>query len=116
MNGNAWLDKATYSLKIGAEKTQDTITSVLKKKRQLLAKGGHLLRSLDVKKEASNPNIFVIDLILEWKGTNPTGTPVVAKIHQEIKVKIKADKSWEVISINEEHLLPIIAPWMGLVC
>ncbi len=116
MNANAWLDKAMYSLKIGAEQTQGSITSVLEKKRQLLTKGGHLLRSLDVTKEATNPNIIVIDLILEWKGTNLTGKPVVAKIHQEIKVKIKADKSWEVISINEEHLLPIIAPWMGLVC
>lgn len=116
MNGSAWLDKATYSLTIGAEKTEDSISSVLEKKKQLLAKGGHLLHSLDVKKEAANPNVFVIDLILEWKGKNLEGKSVIAKVHQEIKVKIKADKSWEVISIKEEHLLPIIAPWMGLVC
>ncbi len=116
MNAKAWLNKATYSLKIGAEQVEGSIAPTLEKKKKLLTQGGHLLKSLDVKKDSANTNIFVINLILEWKGVNQTGKPVIAKIHQKIKVKVKADKSWEVISIKEEHLLPIIAPWMGLVC
>ncbi len=116
MNAKAWINQATYSLKMGAEKTDGSIATVLSKKKELLAKGGHLLRSLDVIKNKNNPNVFVIDLVLEWKGTNQTGKSVIAKISQKIKVKINTDNSWEVISIKEEHLLPIIAPWMGLVC
>ena len=115
MNAEAWIDKATYSLEIGADKSKGTISDVLKKRKVLLAKGGHLLRSLEVKKTASN-NTFILELILEWKGENDEGTPVIAKIKQELKIHIKADKSWEVISIKEKHLLPIVAPWMGLLC
>lgn len=115
MNAEAWIDKATYSLEIGADKSKGTISDVLKKRKALLAKGGHLLRSLEVKKTASN-NTFILELILEWKGENDEGTPVIAKIKQELKIHIKADKSWEVISIKEKHLLPIVAPWMGLLC
>ncbi|MEB8430637.1 hypothetical protein OO007_00220 [Cocleimonas sp. KMM 6892] len=116
MNASAWLDKATYSLNMGSDHSEDSIPSILEKRRQLLAKGGHLLRSLDIKNQDNESNTFVIDLILEWKGTSPKGKPVIARIHQEIKVHIKTDQSWEVISITEEHLLPVTAPWMGLVC
>jgi hypothetical protein len=114
MNAKAWLDKATYSLKIGSKHSKGSIESTLEKKKLLLSKGGHLLHSLEVKQ--SDANRFVIDLILEWKGTNKVGKPVIARIHQEIEVQINTDKTWEVLSIKEEHLLPIIAPWMGLVC
>jgi len=114
MNTKAWLDKATYSLKMGSEQLMGSIESTLEKKKLFLTKGGHLLHSLEVIK--SDANTLVIDLILEWKGTNKAGKPVIARIHQEIEVQIKTDKTWEVLSIKEEHLLPIIAPWMGLVC
>ena len=118
MNANAWLDKASYSLKIGGKQSTGSIKSILDKKKQDLTKGGHLLHTLEIKNKSKKEktNTFVIDLILEWKGTNKTGKPVIARIHQEIKVQINADKTWEILSIKEEHLLPIIAPWMGLVC
>ncbi len=115
MNAEAWIDKATYSLEIGADKSKGSISSALKKRKKLLAKGGHLLRSLEVKKTDLD-NTFILEIILEWKGENDEGTPVIAKIKQALKIHIKADKSWEVISIKEKHLLPIIAPWMGLLC
>jgi hypothetical protein len=115
MNAGAWIDKATYSLEIGADKFKGSISSILKKRKTLLAKGGHLLRSLDIRKTDSN-NTFILELIFEWKGKNDEGMPVIAKIKQELKIHIKADKSWEVIRIKEKHLLPIVAPWMGLLC
>jgi hypothetical protein len=114
MNAKAWLDKATYSLKMGSDQSMGSIESTLEKKKLFLTKGGHLLHSLEVKQ--SDANTFVIDLILGWKGINKVGKSVVARIHQEIEVKINTDKTWEVLSVKEEHLLPIIAPWMGLVC
>ncbi len=115
MNVEAWIDKATYLLEIGADKSKGSVSSILKKRKTLLAKGGHLLRSLEVKK-ADSKESFILELILEWKGENAEGTPVIAKIKQELKIHIKADKSWEVVNIKEKHLLPIIAPWMGLLC
>ncbi len=114
MNTEIWLDKATYSLKMGGLQTTGSVASTLEKKKPFLTTGGHLLHSLEVKH--SNDNNFVIDLILEWKGENKAGKPVIARIHQEIEVQINEDGKWEVLSIKEEHLLPIIAPWMGLVC
>ncbi len=115
MNADAWIDKATYSLEIGANKSKGSVSRLLKKRKTLLSKGGHLLRSLEVKKTDSN-STFIIEIILEWKGENDKGMPVIAKIKQALKIHIKADKSWEVISIKEKHLLPIVAPWMGLLC
>lgn len=114
--GGQWLDDASYSMKIGGNQLQGSISSTLMKRKQFLAKGGHLLRSLDVKKVENKQDTFVLDLILEWKGENKTGKPVLAKIHQEIEYKIQEDNSWEVKSIREEHLLPDIAPWVGLLC
>ena len=111
-----WLDKASYSMKIGGEEIEGSVSSTLNKRQQYLAKGGHLLHSLDVKKQDNKPNTFILDLIVEWKGVNQTGKPVLAKIHQQIEYTIQKDNSWEVISIKEQHLLPDIAPWIGLLC
>ena len=116
MYGDEWLNKANYSLLIGADKILGSVEEVLSKRNQTLAKGGHLLRTLDVIKPTADDNTFVINLILEWKGLNYTGNHVIAKIHQELKIKIKEDKIWSVISIKEKHLLPTIAPWVGLLC
>ncbi len=115
MNAKAWINKAPYLLEIGADKSQDSVSNILKKRKTLLAKGGHLLRSLSVKNTDSS-DTFILELILEWKGENAEATPVIAKIKQTLKIHIKADKSWEVINIKEKHLLPMIAPWMGLLC
>lgn len=115
MNANAWLNKAIYTLEIGGEKQQGSISKVLEKRKKWLTKGGHLLRSLEVKPTDSS-DTFILALILEWKGENSEGTPVIAKIKQELKIHIKPDNSWEVLSVKEKHLLPIIAPWMGLLC
>jgi len=116
MNGDEWLNQASYSLEIGSDKTQGSVEKILTKRKQILAKGGHLLRTLDVVKTKDSNNTFVLDIILEWKGVNDQGKPVLAKIRQELKIQIKKDKSWRVISIKEKHLLPVIAPWMGLLC
>ncbi|PHS69528.1 MAG: hypothetical protein COB23_06130 [Methylophaga sp.] len=111
-----WLDKASYSVKIGGDVIQGSVATTLAKRKQYLAKGGHLLRSLDIKKIAGKSNTFILDLIVEWKGINQTGKPVLAKIHQEIEYKIQDNNAWHVISIKEQHLLPDIAPWAGLLC
>jgi len=116
MNGDEWLNLANYSLEIGADKMQGTVEKVLTKRKQTLAKGGHLLRTLDVIKLKDSNNTFILDFILEWKGVNEKGKPVIAKIHQELKIQIEEDNSWLVISIKEKHMLPIISPWMGLLC
>jgi len=116
MNGDEWLNQANYSLEIGADITQGSVEEVLTKRKKILAKGGHLLRTFDAIKPTGSDNMFVLDFILEWKGVNNKGNPVLAKIHQELKILIKKDKSWTVISIKEKHLIPIIAPWMGLLC
>ncbi len=47
-------------------------------------------------------------VLLEWKGVNDQGKPVIAKIRQELNIQINKDKSWSVVSIKEKHLLPDI--------
>lgn len=116
LNINAWLNTASYSLTIGADKSTHSIKETLEQRKQLLTKGGHLLHSLTIKTVKDQEDVFIIDLILEWKGVNNKDKPVLASIHQEIKIQIKEDQSWVVLSIKEKHLLPIIAPWMGLLC
>ena len=114
MYADQWLDQAIYSMKIGGEELQGSVLETLAERKQYLAKGGHLLRSLDLIKIENNK--FILDLILEWKGINKNGKPVLAKIHQKIEYQLLEDNSWKVISIKEEHLLPDIAPWTGLLC
>ena len=114
MNADAWLKTAQYSIDIANDKKTGSIASIIKQRQKLLAKGGHLLRSLDIKNQTADG--FTIELILEWKGVNTDGKAVLAKIRQRLKVKINKDKSWELITIKEKHLLPVIAPWMGMLC
>ncbi len=127
MYADKWIESANYSLDMGNVKIEGSIADILLKRKEVLTTGGHLLRSLDVKKVESSiegkvegsvkgTDTFIIDIILEWKGKNPDGKSVIARIHQELKIHIKKDKTWEVISIKEKHLLPIIAPWVGLLC
>ncbi|MFW5426728.1 MAG: hypothetical protein ACKE8R_05710 [Methylophagaceae bacterium] len=113
INMREWTKQANYMMKIGGKKIEGSVDSVLNQRKQYLAKGGHLLRSLDVEHK---PGTKVVDLILEWKGVNQAGKPVLAKIHQKIEYQIEDNQSWRVISIKEEHLLPDIAPWVGLLC
>jgi len=111
-----WLEKASYSMKIGGDEIQGSVSSTLDKRKQYLTKGGHLLRALDVTELQNKPDTLILDLIIEWKGVNQAGKPVLAKIQQKIEYTIQQDNSWEVISIKEQHLLPDIAPWIGLLC
>ena len=94
----------------------NSIASALLKRNQSLAKGGHLLRSIDVQKNTGLEDNLTLNLIIEWQGENASGKAVIAKIHQEIDIKILKNNSWEVISIKEEHLLPDLKPWQGLLC
>lgn len=116
MDDNNWLEKASYSLKIGSLEITDSIAATLLNRHQYLAKGGHLLRSIDVQKNAILGDKLTLNLIIEWKGENASGKAVIAKIHQEIDIKILENNSWEVISIKEEHLLPDLKPWQGFLC
>lgn len=116
INGDSWLEKARYSLKIGSLDTTDTITSILQKRHQYLAKGGHLLRSIDVQQHADDTDHIMLNLIIEWQGENASGQPVIAKIHQEIEIKITENNYWQVLSIKEQHLLPDLKPWQGFLC
>jgi hypothetical protein len=116
INVEEWIKQANYTIKIGGKKIEGSVDSVLNQRKQYLAKGGHLLRSLDVQIVEHKPDTKVVDLILEWKGVNQAGKPVLAKIHQKIEYQIEDSQSWRIISIKEEHLLPDIAPWVGLLC
>ncbi len=116
INVEEWIKQANYTIKIGGKKIEGSVDSVLNQRKQYLAKGGHLLRSLDVQIVEHKPDTKVVDLILEWKGVNQAGKPVLAKIHQKIEYQIEDSQSWRIISIKEEHLLPNTAPWVGLLC
>lgn len=116
MNMEQWHDSATYSMKIGNTSFQGSVDSILSQRKQYLAKGGGLLRSLKLIPQANKPDLYLLDLIIEWKGVNQTGKPVIAKIHQEVEISLQKDNTWKVQSIIEQHLLPDIAPWVGLLC
>jgi len=116
MNAHTWFEKAIYNLNMGELQLSGSLEEVLSKRKDTLFKGGHLLRSLKVRKRKGSKNHFILDLIIEWKGKNAQGKVVSARIQQALTVHIKKDKSWEVITIQEKHLLPIIAPWMGMLC
>jgi len=116
MNANTDFKNASYNLDMGSLKTTSSVKEILAKRKNTLNKGGHLLRSLDFKKVKETNNQFILDLIIEWKGTNINGKAVIARIHQVLTIQINADNSWQLISIKEKHLLPVIAPWMGMLC
>ena len=116
LDAENWLESVPFSLKIGGVEKQGSLASIMVERQQILAKGGHLLRQLDVNRIAGKEDIFRLDIIVEWKGQNSAGKAVLAKIHQEITIKILNDNSWQVESIKERHLLPDIAPWVGLLC
>ncbi len=110
------LSKAIYEFKIGSNRVQDSVASTRLLRAQYLTQGGHLLRTLNVKESENKPDHFILDLIIEWKGVNQSGKPVLAKIHQEIEYQIQENGEWQINIIKEEHLLPDIAPWSGLLC
>lgn len=116
INFKQWSGTADYSLKIGQIEISSSIASILKERQKYLAKGGHLLQSVNVIEVKGKPNRFRLDLISEWKGINGDGKAVLAKIHQQIEYQLQADNVWKVLSIKEKHLLPDIAPWVGFLC
>jgi len=116
INIDYWLDKAEYSVKIGSFELDDQLTSSLQKRNQHLGKGGHLLRSVDEKVVEGKPDHFELDIIIDWKGTDPSGLPAIAKINQVIQYKLQEDGSWLVLSIKEKHLLPDLQPWQNILC
>ena len=109
-----WQSGVQYSTKIGAISQTGNLTQTLLKRRLSLEKGGHLLRDLSVKTQGDDDK-QMIELTMEWEGVNAQGKPVIAKILQQIKYQF-TDDGIELISINERHLLPDIAPWTGLLC
>lgn len=111
-----WMATADYSIQMGGNKIQGSVLSTLTQRKQHLAKGGHLLRSVDVKPLENKPDTYVLVIIAEWKGINQAGKPALAKIHQEIEYQLLDNNSWQIRAIKEKHLLPDIAPWIGLLC
>ncbi len=116
INIDSWFDKANYSVKIGSFELDEQLASSLQKRNQHLGKGGHLLRSVTEKAVDGKPEQFEIDIIIDWKGTDPSGIPAIAKINQIIQYEIQEDGSWLVLSIKERHLLPDLEPWHKLLC
>lgn len=116
ININNWLAKANYSVKIGDFELDEQVASALQKRNQHLGKGGHLLRSITSKTIEGLNNHYELDIIIDWKGTDPGGTPVIAKINQVIQYKLQEDGSLVVLSIKEKHLLPDLHPWQKILC
>lgn len=116
INIDNWLEKADYSVKIGGFELDDQLGSSLIKRNQYLGKGGHLLRSVIAKVVEGKSHLFELDIMIDWKGTDPSGIPAIAKINQVIQYKLQEDGSWLVLSINEKHLLPDFGPWQKLLC
>ena len=105
-----------YSVVIGSNKWSDTAEQALQKRHPFLAKGGHLLHSVEAHPFKHNSPQRTIDLIIEWKGNNQNDTPVFAKIKQTIQYQRFNDGNWTIIDVKEKHLLPTDMPWQGLLC
>lgn len=116
INIENWIDKANYSVKIGGFELNEKVASSLHKRNQHLGKGGHLLRSIASKTIDGLNNHYELDIIIDWKGTDPGGTPAIAKINQVIQYKLQEDGSLIVLSIKEKHLLPDLEPWQNILC
>ncbi len=116
INTDIWLDKASYLVKIGDFELDEKVASSLPKRNQHLGIGGHLLRSVTAKELEDRPHHFELDIIIDWKGTDPSGIPAIAKINQVIQYKLQEDGSWVVLSIKEKHLIPDLKPWQKLLC
>ncbi len=116
INIDSWIDKAIYSVTIGDFELNGQLVSLLQKRNQQLGMGGHLLRSVITKVVEGKPRHFELDIIIDWKGTDPSGIPSIAKINQVIQYKLQEDGSWVVLSIKEKHLLPDLEPWQKLLC
>lgn len=116
INSDNWLDKALYSVTIGDFELDEQLISGIQKRNQHLGEGGHLLRSVKAKIVEGKPDYFELDIIIDWKGMDPSGIPAIAKINQVIQYKLQEDGSWIVLSIKEKHLLPDLGPWQKLLC
>lgn len=116
INIDNWLDKANYSVKIGDFELDEQVVSSLQKRNQHMGKGGHLLRSVTAKRVEGKAHHFELDIIIDWKGTDPSGLPVLAKINQVIQYKLQEDGTWSVLFIKEKHLLPDLQPWQKILC
>lgn len=110
------LTQATYSTKIGSKTVTGDVPTTLAHRQKLLAKGGHSLRKLAVQPVAGSPDTYLLKLTLTWAGRSAKDKPVIAKIQQQIQYKIQDDGVWQVLSIDEQHVIPDIAPWIGLLC
>ncbi len=116
INFDDWSDKANYSVQIGSFELDEQLASSLQKRNRHMGKGGHLLRSVSKKEVDGKPEHFELDIIIDWKGTDPSGLPAIAKINQIIQYELQEDGSWLVLSIKERHLLPDLEPWHKLLC
>lgn len=110
------IKQVDYAFAIGDNKEQGELIEIIANRGSYLAQGGSILRTLDVQQDEHHSDQITLNLIIEWKGINQAGKPVLAKIHQEIECQIQANGEWKINFIKEKHLLPDIAPWSGLLC
>lgn len=105
---------ATYRLIIGDKNFSGDVQQALEKRKKWLGQGGHLLRSINVKK--IDEHSFQVVLIVDWKGISSNQKWRIAKIKQIINVEPAEQGIYKIININEQHLLPDIAPWEKILC
>lgn len=107
-------NSANYQLVIGTRNYSGTVHETLKKRTAWMGKGAHLLRS--IKAVNTSNNTIQLSLIIDWKGVSANNKWSIAKIKQIIEIK-KIDRGiYKIIDVNEQHLLPDIAPWEKILC
>ncbi len=116
INIDNWFDKASYLVKIGDFEIDEKVAFSLPKRNKYMGKGGHLLRSATAKVVEGRPHHFELDIIIDWKGTDPSRISAIAKINQVIQYKLEEDGTLIVLSIKEKHLLPDLQTWQKLLC
>lgn len=109
-------DQTHYTVTMGNKSWNGFAKDALINRNIHLAQGGHLLREVTQNPISSESGIYSIDLSIEWKGENKEHLSVLANIQQRLRYKILDNGDWEIISIEEKHLLPNNIPWMGLLC
>jgi hypothetical protein len=105
---------ANYQIVIGANRFSGHAREALEKRKNWMGSGGHLLRSVNVIKALDNN--LQLELIIDWKGIATNNKWRIAKIKQVIDIQKSDQAIYKITNINEQHLLPDIAPWEKILC
>ena len=77
--------------------------------------GGHLLRTLTIKREEQSSQ-FELRLMIDWKGKLANGKPGLARLEHILTGQILDDGSLMIERIVENALLPDLQPWTNILC